>query len=268
MIPPLFTNNKLQLNFKSKANHFNKFFADKCISIQNNSVIPNFTECESINRLTSIVFNDKNILNILRAFDVNKAHGHDDILIRMIKLCDKSIIPGIWLIYKNWIKTKIFPNIWNKSNSVLVHKKSDKQTVDNYRPVSHLPVFGKILERLIFNLLFEYVYENNLLNENQSGFRPSDSCEYQLLSIVHDIYAFFDCNQPRGVRDVILDISRTCDRVWHEGLIYKVKGIGVGGLPLKLIQSFLSHRFQTVDFVGQSSTWIPVTAGVTQGCIL
>ena len=213
MIPPLFTNNKLQLNFKSKANHFNKFFADKCIPIQNNSVIPNFTECESINRLTSIVFNDENILNILRALDVNKAHGHDDILIRMIKLCDKSIIPAISLIYKNWIKTKLFPNIWNKSNIVLVHKKGDKQIVDNYGPVSHLPVFGKILERLIFNLLFEYVYENNLLNQNQSGFRLSDSCEYQLLSIVYDIYAFFDCNQPRGVGDVILDISRTCDRV-------------------------------------------------------
>ena len=177
LIPPLFINNKLEPDFKLKANFFNKFFADKCTPIQNNSVIPNFIECESMNRLTSINFNDESILKIIRALDVNKAHGHDDISIRMIKLCDKSIIPAISLIYKNCINSGIFPNIWKKSNVVPVHKKGDKQVVENYRPVSLLPIFGKILERLIFNSLFEFLHENNLLNENQSGFRPSDSCD-------------------------------------------------------------------------------------------
>ena len=81
-----------------------------------------------------------------------------------------------------------------------------------------LPIFDKILERLILNSLFEFLQENNLLNQNQSGFRPSDSCEYQLLSIVHDIYASFDCNPTRDVRGVFLDTSKAFDRVWHEGL--------------------------------------------------
>ena len=98
--------------------------------------------------------------------------------------------------------------------------------------------------------MFEFLHENNLLNENQSGFRPSDSCEYQLLSIVHDIYASFDCNPPHDVRGVFLDISKAFDRVWHEGLIYKIKSIGVTGLPLELIQSFLIHRFQRVVLNG------------------
>ena len=156
----------------------------------------------------------------------------------MIKLCDKSIIPAISLIYKNWINSGIFPNICKKSNIVPVHKKSDNQVVDNYRPVSLLLIFGKILERLIFNSLFEFLHENNLLKKSHSGFRPSDSCEYQLLSIVHDIYASFDCNPPRDVRGIFLDISKAFDRVWHEELICKVKHIGVTGLPLELIQSF------------------------------
>ena len=162
--------------------------ADKCTPIKNNSIIPNFIECESMNRLTLIVFNDESILKITRALDANKAHGND-ISIWMIMLCNKSIISTVSLIYKNCIDSGIFPNIWKKSNVAPVHKKGDKQVVDNFRLVSLLPIFGKILERLIFNSL-EFLHENNLLNENQPGFRPSDSCEYQLLSIVHDIYIY------------------------------------------------------------------------------
>ena len=81
LIPPLFINNKLEPDFKLKANFFNKFFADKCTPIKNNSVIPNFIECELMNRLTSIVFNDESILKIIRTLNVNKAYGHDVISI-------------------------------------------------------------------------------------------------------------------------------------------------------------------------------------------
>ena len=77
LIPPLFIINKLEPDFKLKANFFNKLFADKCTLIQNNSAIPNFTECESMSRLTSLVFNYESILKIIRVLDVNKAH--DDI---------------------------------------------------------------------------------------------------------------------------------------------------------------------------------------------
>ena len=75
-----------------------------------------------------------------------------------------------------------------KSNIIPVHKKGDKQIVNNYRPVSLLPIFAKILEKLIFNSIMNFLEENNLLNSNQSGFRLNDSWENQLLSIVHDIY--------------------------------------------------------------------------------
>ena len=80
--------------------------------------------------------NDESKLKIIRALDVNEGHGHDNISIQMIKLCDKSIIPELSLIYKNYINSEIFPNIWKKSKVVTVHKKGDKQVVENYRPVS------------------------------------------------------------------------------------------------------------------------------------
>ena len=65
----------------------------------------------------------------------------------------------------------------------------------------------KYLKMFVFNSLFVFLHESNLLNENQSGFRPSDSCEYQLLSIVHEMYASFECNPPRDIRGVFLDIK-------------------------------------------------------------
>ena len=130
-------------------------------------------------------------------------------------------------------------------------QKGDKQIVDNYRPVSPLPTLRKIFKIIIFNSIFEYLEENNLLCPNQSGFRLSDSCEYQLLSILHEIYKSFDCNPPKDVRGIFLDLSKAFDGLWHDGLSYKIKRIGITDNSLKLIESFLSNRFQWVGLNGQ-----------------
>ena len=84
----------------------------------------------------------------------------------------------------------------------------------------------------------------------------------------HKIYISFDCYTTVEVRGVFLDISKAFDRVWHEGLIYKIKSIGISGPLLKLIESFLSNRYQRVLLNGQSSTWLPTIVGVQQGSIL
>ena len=84
-------------------------------------------------------------------------------------------------------------------------KKNDKQLSKNYLSVSLLPVCGKIFEKITFNSLFKYLEDNNLLNGNQSGFRPGDSCVHQLLSITHEIYEEFDANPSLEVRGVFPD---------------------------------------------------------------
>ena len=177
----------------------------------NNSVRPDSVDYISTARLPSINFNNVDILIIIKSLNVNKAHGHDDISIRMIKLCGQSIIKPLSIIFKNCIVNGIFPDIWKKFNIIPVHKKGDKQIIDNYRPVSLRPICGKIFEKLLFNSVFKFLDDNNLLSFNQSGFRPSNSCEYQLLSIVHDIYASFDCCPSLAVRGIFLDISKTFD---------------------------------------------------------
>ena len=75
---------------------------------------------------------------------------------------------------------------------IRIHKRYDKQNVKNYRPVSLLPIFGKIFERLIYNEMYSFFIENDLISSNQSGFKQGDSCINQLLSITHDIYQSID----------------------------------------------------------------------------
>ena len=114
--------------------------------------------------------------------------------------------------------------------------------------------------------MYEYFIENELISSSQSGFKPGDSCINQLLSITHDIYQSFD--NGFEVRGVFLDISKAFNKVWHKGLIYKLKQNGVAGNLLKTLADFLKDRKQRVVLNGQNSTWVNVEAGVPQGSIL
>ena len=185
----------------------------------------------------------------------------------MLKLCGSAITEPLYLIFKNCLSSNTFLDVWKKANVIPVHKKGDKQVLKNYRPVSLLPICGKIFEKLLFNALYSFFEDHKLLNLCQSGFKKNDSCMNQLVSITHEIYSAFDCNPALEVRGVFLDLSKGFDKVWHDGLIYKLKSLGISGSLLKLIQNYLDNRFQRVLLNGQTSEWKPVKAGVPQGSI-
>ena len=107
--------------------------------------------------------------------------------------------------------------------------------------MSLLPVCGKCFEKCIYNYLYSYLESNNILSKSQSGFRRGDSCISQLLAITHEIYSNFDAFPSLVIRGVFLDIYKSFDRVWHEGLLYKVKSYGISGPLSILIKTFFGE---------------------------
>ena len=116
--------------------------------------------------LSDVDFSVEDVKNIISKIDSNKVHGDDMISIRLLKLCEKSVSKPFSIISKSGLTQGIFPSEWEK-NVVPIHKKNDKQCVTNYRPVSLLPICSKGLERIIYNTMFTYFIENNLISKNQ-----------------------------------------------------------------------------------------------------
>ena len=206
--------------------------------------------------LTTIDFSNNDILKIITYLDANKAHGHDMISIRMVKICDEFVYKLWKLFFESCLESGKFPGEWKKVNVFPIHKTSGKQKIKNYRPTLLLPITGKILES------FEFFTENNLISDNQSCFKPGDLCINQLLSITLEFI---------NILMIILKSEQffyEFNKVWHKGLIYKLKQNGISGNILSTIIDFLSFRKQRIVLNGQGSQWTSIESGVPQWSIL
>ena len=166
----------------------------------------------------------------------------------MLKLCPKEVSIPLSIIFQRSVSSGKFPDSWKLANVQPIHKKNNRQTKSNYRPISLLPLCGKILEKIIFDQVYSFLDQNRLISSMQSGFRPGDSCIFQLISITSEIYRNFE--RQDETRAVFLDISKAFDKVWHEGLIYKLKSNGISGNLLSFFDDYIKNRFQRVTLNG------------------
>ena len=143
-IPPIFHKNKYVTDFKEKSEIFNSFPTNQCSLISNKSILPCELKLLTKHTLNSCDFSETDILQIINSLDSNKTHGHNMISIRMLKLSGKAICRPLNIIFKKCLSKGTFPSEWKKGNVVSIHKKDDKRNVKNCRPVSVLPICGKI----------------------------------------------------------------------------------------------------------------------------
>ena len=192
-ITPIRHNKTFLTDTLVKANTFNSFFAKPCSLIETGSQLP-AEYLLTHHRLESVSLDPAKILSIIRAFDVSKAHGWDNVSVRMVKICDESLVKPLFNIFQFSLETGNFPSYWKRGNIVPVHKKGNKDLINNYRPVSLLPIFSKIYEKCIYDTLYNYFEGNDLFSKNHSGFHRGDSCVSQLMSITQEIFKGSDVN--------------------------------------------------------------------------
>ena len=203
---------------------------------------------------------------VMTNLESSKASGPDCIPVVVLKNCEPELSYIQAKLFNICLKESCFPDCWKDSSVVPVSKNvGERSTAKNYRPVSLLSVVSKVFEKLVNNRIVDHL-EKCGLSDFQYGFRSSRSTA-DLLTVVSDriTRAFNRCGATRAVA---LDISKAFDRVWHGGLLHKLKSYGISGQIFGLISSFLSNRRLRVVLDGRSSQEYPVNASIPQGSIL
>ena len=131
LIPPLLIDDKFVTDIQTRINIFNKFFSDQFQPLNNASDLPTNQIFFTQSRIGSLDFNEGEILQIIRALNINKVHGHDDISIRMIKICERSLLKPLIVLFRKSIKSSCCRNNWRKSNIIPVQKKTNKKNMTN-----------------------------------------------------------------------------------------------------------------------------------------
>ena len=199
--------------------------------------------------------------------------------IKTSSACPKGDIPSsVFKIYKDslsvplkkfWAKSfelSYIPSYYKTQLITPIHKKGSKNNPENYRPISITSHTIKIFERILRKKLAIYLETNEIINDNQHGFRTNRSCSTQLIS--HTYNAFESLVRGSEVDCIYLDFSKAFDKVDHQILLQKLKKIYIPTTFINWIESFLKGRTQIVSVEGRTSFAAPVLSGVPQGCVL
>ena len=206
------------------------------------------------------------VLERLSHLDERKATGPDKISAKLLRMVAPAVAASLTSLLNHSLSQGSFPAQWKEASVTPVPKPGDKFTMNNYRPISVIPVLAKVFEGIVHCQLYYYLEVNDILKEEQNGFRPKRSTQDVLLKTVDDWKKALD--QGEIVATVLIDLSKAFDTINHKLLLEKLHAYGIRGTEWAWFSDYLSGRKQRVVLDGVSSEWAQVTMGVPQGSIL
>ena len=253
------------------ANTFNNFFVN--VGSEVNKSIPNTNVSPSSylnNRVESnFLINKTNIaevMTIILKLDDNKSPGPDDIPIKLLKIAAHIIVPQLVSIINTSFTTGIFPDRLKLAKVIPIFKTGSKLDVNNYRPISLLSVFSKIMEKIMHSRLYSFFETNKVLYSSQFGFQKHKSTQHSLIEIVEKIRNCIE-NNNYGC-GIFIDLKKAFDTVNHTILLQKLEHYGIRGVNLKWFSTYLKDRTQFVSCNNTSSEIKSISCGVPQGSVL
>lgn len=256
------------------ATKFNNFFVTvgcKAIQTQSDvgasmtklrSMVPNKLETLDLLEITNT-----DIINVVKAFKPKRSSGWDEIPMFLIKKCIWWIVAPLSHIFSFSCYTGVFPEKLKWAIIKPLYKKGDKKCVSNYRPISLLPSFSKILEKIVLNRIIDHATTHAILGVNQHGFRAGFSTMTAIHQVTEKITKALENKQKIAL--IMCDLSKAFDTVDHEILLSKLDHYGISGVAGSWMRSFLTGRKQRVHLNEQGvSPWETIDRGVPQGSIL
>ena len=265
-------NNQLISDKKTIADKFNSFFVN--IGPELASQIPgqagksfkDYLNDPNKQNFSFDLINEDTISSITKNMKPKSSCGIDGLSTKLLKFITIEIIKPLTLIINQCLTTGIFPDKLKIAKIVPIHKKEEKDILNNYRPISLLPSVSKVIERVMFNQIYAFFQTNKLFYYSQYGFREKHSTDLAALEMVDRLAMEIDKGETP--LNIYLDLSKAFDTLDHDILIYKLSYYGIKGTALNLCKSYLTDRKQLVELDNSKSDLKNITTGVPQGSIL
>ena len=258
------------------ANHMNKFFANLGTvdnpmpkisdSDPNSPISQNLSLNEGESSFNFELVTAAEVEALIRKINVSKSSGITMLSSKILKDCFQTLSDKLTYLFNFSIRATSFPDQWKNAVVIPIPKQGDSKVVENYRPISLLPIPGKILEKLIHTQLSFYLEENELLTEHQFGFRKQRSTSHAISQLLNQIYT--NINKSVITTAVYIDFSKAFNCVQHSTLLNKLSALNLGHNALKWITSYLKDRQQRTLVNNTYSLSLSVPQGVPQGSVL
>jgi hypothetical protein len=263
-------NGAIEKNPRKIAEHFNRFYINIGKSLSANIQQGSKNPLEYLqNNVQETIFieqtNEHEISKIILGLKEGSA-GWDEIQAKMVKCSFNIFLKPLTHLINLSLLQGVVPSELKRAKVIPIYKSGDPMFIKNYRPVSVLPLFSKIFERVMYDRIIKFITKHDILYKHQYGFREKHSTAMALMILTDNILSAID--QGKYYLGVFLDFSKAFDTVNHGILLNKLEQYGIRGLASKWLTSYLTGRFQFVNFNNCKSNDQLISCGVPQGSIL